>query len=263
MGIVNVTPDSFSDGGAFLRRERAVEHALRLIDEGAELLDIGGESTRPGALPVSAEEERERVIPVIQDLVDRGVSVPISVDTYKASVADTALQEGADVVNDISMLRFDPQLADVVAAHGAYMMLMHSRHVPQDMQKQPHYHSLWGELLGELEDAISSAVGAGVSREHIAVDPGIGFGKRQIDNLRILRELPVLRSFGLPVVVGASRKSFIGRILDEPATQRLEGSLAAAAVSSIHGAHFIRVHDVAETSKLLRVLEAIRRPIFQ
>lgn len=258
MGIVNVTPDSFSDGGLFYAREQACSHALAMVEAGADLVDVGGESTRPGAVPVSAEEEEARVVPVIEAIRAKS-DVVISIDTWKSSVAEAALNAGADVINDISCLRFDIELAAVAATHDVPLILMHSRHRPADMQKKPHYDDLWGELLGELELGVQRAMAAGVAPSRIAIDPGIGFGKRFQDNYRILREMQVLRSMPFPILIGASRKSFLAKVLDDPAPRRLEGSLAAAAQASWAGADMLRVHDVAETVKLLRVLEEIQR----
>ena len=263
MGIVNVTPDSFSDGGLFDNAQKAVEHGLRLVEEGAELLDIGGESTRPGAAKVDVEAEKRRVLPVIEALAKR-VSVPISIDTYKAEVAREAVQAGAEIINDISCLRFDPDLPRTIAETGAYFLLMHSRHTPTDMQRAPHYENLWQELVSELQIGVQTAVEAGVECSRIGVDPGLGFGKRLQDNYRILREFSVLREMGFPILIGASRKSFLGTVLQTRDTsQRLEGSLATVAAAWTDRAQFVRVHDVAETARFLRVAEAIRRPPFE
>lgn len=260
MGIVNVTPDSFSDGGRYLGLSAAIEHGLRLVEEGAAILDIGGESTRPGAAAVCASEEIDRVLPVIEGLRKHS-AIPLSIDTYKSAVAHEALACGADIVNDISGLRFDPTLATEVAVAGAFLILMHSRHTPKNMQQAPHYEVLWSEIGSELSVGLEQAVCAGVAFEQIAIDPGICFGKRPQDNLRILREFAALRSFGLPILIGASRKSFLGNLLGGAApTERLEGSLATAAAAFQSGAQILRVHDVAETRKLLRVLSAIGLP---
>lgn len=257
MGIVNVTPDSFSDGGRYLGVSAAVEHGLRLVEEGAMILDVGGESTRPGASAVSAAEELERVLPVIEGLRQH-TAIPLSIDTYKPMVARAALTAGADIVNDISGLRFAPELAEVTAQMGAFLILMHSRHTPQAMQDAPHYDALWSEICAELSVSLACATSAGVPLSRIALDPGIGFGKRYQDNLRILRETAVMRGFGCPILIGASRKSFLGRLLDgAPPAQRLEGSLAAVAAALQAGAQIVRVHDVRETKKLLAVLSAI------
>lgn len=259
MGIVNVTPDSFSDGGQFLASQQAIEHGLQLEEEGAGVLDIGGESTRPGAAHVDADEECARILPVIQGLAQKS-SIPLSIDTYKAPVAEAALSAGARIVNDISCMRFDPELASVVADHDAYLILMHSRHRPTDMQKKPHYDNMWDELLRELEQGIEHALRAGVTEDKIAIDPGIGFGKRIEDNYQILKEFKVLRSFGKPILIGASRKSFIGALSNTEANQRLEGSLAAAALAHAHKTELLRVHDVQETKRFLDILHAADFP---
>lgn len=265
MGIVNATPDSFSDGGQFLETKRAVAHARQLIAEGADMIDIGGESTRPGAAAVSAEDEARRVVPVIEALVQGSdghppVEVPISIDTYKASVAQAACDAGATIINDISCMRFEPALAQVAAQQGAHVIIMHSRHRPTDMQEKPGYEQLWDELLEELWRGVEVVLEAGVPLSHVAVDPGIGFGKRIQDNYRLLRELQVLTGWGLPVLVGASRKSFIGAISGASASERLGGSLAAAAVSAWRGANILRVHDVKETKQMIDVLSRVEQP---
>ncbi|MCB9641360.1 MAG: dihydropteroate synthase [Myxococcales bacterium] len=257
MGIVNVTPDSFSDGGRFFDPQAAIEHGLSMVEAGAVILDVGGESTRPGADAVSEQDELKRVLPVIEGL-RKHTQVAISVDTYKAQVARASLQVGADIINDISGLRFEPQLAEVVAEAGAYLILMHSRHTPREMQRAPHFDQLWSELYCEISRSLEKSKQAGIARERIALDPGIGFGKRLQDNTRILRESQVLRGFGLPVLIGASRKSFLGHLSKEAdASKRMEGSLAAAAAAMLAGTQLLRVHDVVETRKLLDVLAAI------
>lgn len=256
MGIVNVTPDSFSDGGRFLATKDAIDHGLKLAEEGADILDIGGESTRPGSLSVSVEEECARVLPVIESLAER-CDVPISIDTTKAEVAEAAIAVGASIVNDISCMRFDPALPDVVARTQAHLIIMHSRHTPADMQKSPYYEDLWSELCSELRQGVQRALDAGVPPSHIATDPGIGFGKRLVDNLQILRDLTPLHAMGYPILIGASRKSFLGKLLDADVDQRKEGSLAAASAAISAGAQMLRVHDVKETRQLIDVLAAI------
>lgn len=258
MGIVNVTPDSFSDGGRFLDRDRAVEHALRLVDEGADIIDIGGESTRPGAQPVPLEEELRRVIPVVKEL-RRLSDVPISVDTYKAEVARQALEAGANIVNDISALRFDPQMARVVAEHDAYVVLMHMQGTPQTMQDNPHYDDVIQDILAFLKERIEVAIDAGIKREKIIIDPGIGFGKLLEHNLEILRRLGELRALGRPILIGPSRKSFIGQLTGLPVDQRLEGTIASVVVGVLHGAQIVRVHDVAPVRRALQIVDAIKR----
>lgn len=249
MGILNVTPDSFSDGGDYFDREAALDRALQMVEEGADLLDVGGESTRPGAPPVSREEEERRVVPVIEHLAHR-VGVPISVDTYKAAVARRAVEAGAALVNDVSGLRMDPAMARAVADLGAGLVVMHMRGDPRTMQSDTRYTDLVGEIFRALEESVDRAVEAGVPRDRVWVDPGIGFGKSAEQNLVLLRRLGEFRSLGCPVLVGASRKSFIGRTLGiEDPKDRLEGSLAAAVVAVWNGARILRVHDVRATRR--------------
>jgi dihydropteroate synthase len=257
MGIINVTPDSFYDGGKRLDPDKAVADGIGLVEAGADIIDIGGESTRPGAGAVSLEEELQRILPVIQGL-RRNVNVPISIDTRKAQVAQTALSDGADIVNDISALRFDPQMAVLVAAEKIPVVLMHMQGTPQTMQAEPYYNNVLREVQDFLAAQVRFAVEAGVDRENIIIDPGIGFGKTLEHNLTLLRGLPALASMGQPLLVGASRKAFIGKILGVEADERLEGSLAAAIAAVFGGAHIIRVHDVKETRKAIRVADAIR-----
>ncbi|WP_025323138.1 dihydropteroate synthase [Deferrisoma camini] len=249
MGILNVTPDSFSDGGDYFDREAALDRALQMVEEGADLLDVGGESTRPGAPPVPLEEEERRVVPVIEHLAHR-VGVPISVDTYKAGVARRAVEAGAALVNDVSGLRMDPAMAGTVAGLGAGLVVMHMRGDPRTMQSDTRYADLVGEIFRALEESVDRAVEAGVDRARVWVDPGIGFGKSAEQNLVLLRRLAEFRSLGCPVLVGASRKSFIGRTLGiEDPKDRLEGSLAAAVVAVWNGARILRVHDVRATRR--------------
>ena len=257
MGIINVTPDSFYDGGKRLDPDRAVADGIALIEAGAEVLDIGGESTRPGAKPVSLEEELQRVLPVIRGL-RRNVNVPVSIDTYKAQVARAALSEGADIVNDISALRFDPQMAGLLAAEKVPVVLMHMQGTPRTMQTEPCYSNVLREVQEFLTIQVHVAIEAGVKRENIIIDPGIGFGKSLDHNLTLLRGLPALAALGQPLLVGASRKAFIGKILGLEPDDRLEGSLAAAIASVFGGAHIVRVHDVKETRRSIRVADAIR-----
>lgn len=257
MGIINVTPDSFYDGGKRLDPDKAVADGIDLIEAGAEVLDVGGESTRPGAKPVSVEEELQRVLPVIRGL-RRNINVPISIDTYKAQVAGAALGEGADIVNDISALRFDPQMALLVAAEKVPIVLMHMQGTPRTMQAEPCYNDVLREVQEFLTTQVHFAIEAGVERENIIIDPGIGFGKNLEHNLTLLRGLPALASMGQPLLVGASRKTFIGKILGVEPDERLEGSLAAAIAAVFGGAHIVRVHDVKETRRAIRVADAIR-----
>jgi dihydropteroate synthase len=244
MGILNVTPDSFSDGGRYCSVENALRRGLELAAEGADLIDIGGESTRPGAPSVSAQEEVDRVAPVIEAL-RREVALPLSVDTSKAAVALASMTAGAEFINDISGLRFDPEMAATAATTGAGLFLMHTRGRPDQMQAETHYADLLGEVVGYLQKGLNQAVAAGVPFEKLAVDPGIGFGKSAEGNLELLRRLPELQSLGRPVLLGTSRKSFIGRIVGRTdPEQRLAGTLATVALGVARGARIFRVHDV-------------------
>ncbi|MDI7267249.1 MAG: dihydropteroate synthase [Myxococcota bacterium] len=257
MGILNVTPDSFSDGGRFVDPGGAAAHAMRMVEEGADIIDVGGESTRPGSEPVTADEEMRRVLPVIESLAGR-VGAPISIDTTKAAVAERAVRAGASMVNDVSGLRFDPEIADVVRERGAGLVLMHSRGRPKDMQDAPRYGDVVAEVVGELAEAMDRAVRRGVPSAAIVLDPGIGFAKRPEHSLRLLASIPALAALGRPVLVGPSRKAFIGAVTGDPADRRLEGTLAAVAVAVFGGAHIVRVHDVAQARRAVQVAAAIR-----
>jgi dihydropteroate synthase len=257
MGILNVTPDSFYDGGRRAHADKAVSDALAMVEAGADIIDIGGESTRPGASPVSLDDELGRVLPVIRGL-RRVTNLPISIDTYKAEVAKAALAEGADIVNDISALGFDPDMVDLVAAQDVPVVLMHMKGTPRTMQLEAHYSNVVAEVRDFLAGRVAFAVERGVKREKIIIDPGIGFGKTLEHNLALLRGLSVLASLGQPLLFGASRKAFIGKILNAVPDERLEGSLAAAVAAVLAGAHMIRAHDVKETRRAVRVADAIR-----
>ena len=258
MGIVNVTPDSFSDGGRFAEPEAAIAHGLELAARGADLLDVGGESTRPGSEAVDAAEELRRVLPVVTELARRS-GVPVSIDTTKAVVADRAAAAGAVLVNDISALRFDPELADVVRTRDLGLVLMHSRGRPKDMQDAPRYDDVVGEVTRELGEALARAAARGVPVEATIVDPGLGFAKRLEDNLALLAGLPALRAgLGRPVMVGPSRKSFIGGLTGAGPGARLPGTLAAVAAAVLAGAELVRVHDVVEARQAADVAAAIR-----
>jgi dihydropteroate synthase len=257
MGIVNVTPDSFSDGGRYLDAAQAVAHGERMAHEGADLIDVGGESTRPGALPVSAEEEMARVIPVIRGL-RRKISLPISIDTMKSQVARAALDEGADVINDISALGFDAAMASLAAAEKVPVVLMHMQGTPRTMQKSPSYGDVVEEVRTYLHSRMQFAVESGVETERIVIDPGIGFGKNLEHNLTLLRGLAALTALGLPVLVGTSRKTFLGKLLDAAPEERLEASLAAAVAAVLAGANIVRVHDVKEAVRAVRIADALR-----
>ncbi|MEW6116090.1 MAG: dihydropteroate synthase [Nitrospirota bacterium] len=262
MGVLNITPDSFSDGGLFFDREKAVEHAYKLIQDGADILDIGGESTRPGSDPVPLEEEINRTIPVIQAIA-KEINVPISIDTYKAEVARRALDAGASMVNDISGLRFDPEMPKVAAAYGVPVVVMHIKGTPKSMQQNPVYEALIPEVMDYLRGSIQIAREHNIAEDKILIDPGIGFGKTFQHNLEIICNLREFTQLGKPIVMGVSRKAFIGKILgDVPATERLEGTAAAVAISIFNGAHIVRVHDVKEMVRVAKVADAVKRGIF-
>ena len=257
MGILNVTPDSFSDGGRFNSAEAAIRHGIAMAEEGADIIDVGGESTRPGSSPVALDEEIWRVVPVIREL-SRKTEALVSVDTTKAAVAREAVTAGACIINDTSALADDPEMAGFAAESGCAVVLMHRRGKPSTMQASPSYGSLFEELLDELGERVDAAVRTGVSRERILVDPGIGFGKRIEDNLALHRHLPDLRNLGRPVVFGPSRKSFIGKITGKDPGGRVFGTAASVAISAFLGADVLRVHDVAEMRDVVRVAAAIR-----
>lgn len=259
MGVINVTPDSFSDGGKFSSPEGARRQAALLVAAGADILDIGGESTRPFSEPVTLEEELRRVIPVIREI--RKISdCLISVDTMKAEVAEAALYEGADIINDISALRFDPKMADVASAFEAPVVLMHMKGSPKDMQVDPYYEDVVGEVKGFLEKRMAWANSKGIPKEKILIDPGIGFGKNFQDNLILINRLEEFTELGVPVMVGVSRKAFLGAIAGiEEAGERDVATLGAIAVSAMRGANLVRVHNVALTRQVLQVVDAICR----
>src|SRR5437867_2900914 len=297
IGILNVTPDSFSDGGRHLEPEIALARALEMVEEGADAIDVGGESTRPGSLPVTAEEEARRVVPVIRALrdhldrmiqgggaprehvgdrdrdpsqfdsggrdADGGATTPrdrmrISIDTSKAAVAAAALDAGADIVNDVTALQGDPAMAPLLARRGAAAILMHMRGTPRTMQDDPRYDDVMGEIAKELRASLEAAVRAGIAGDRIVLDPGIGFGKTAGHNLEILARLPLLAALGRPLLVGVSRKSFLGKVTGLPVDRRLEAGLAAGAAAILNGASLLRVHDVAPTISMARVIDAIR-----
>jgi dihydropteroate synthase len=257
MGILNVTPDSFSDGGRFFDHASAVDHARRLIADGAHILDVGGLSTRPGSAPVSVDEELRRTVPVIEALTAGGITVPISIDTYRSEVAQAALKAGASMVNDISGLRFDRAMARVAGDAGAPVILMHIKGTPTDMQRNPSYHALIPEIMDYLRESIGIARNAGI--EQVVLDPGIGFGKTFGHNLEIINRLDQFVAMGWPVLVGPSRKAFIGQVLGGLGPDdRMEGTAAVVAACVMKGAHVIRVHDVREMSRVARMAHAVR-----
>ncbi|NLE22542.1 MAG: dihydropteroate synthase [Actinobacteria bacterium] len=260
MGVVNVTPDSFSDGGRFLAADAALEQALTLVGEGASIVDIGGESTRPGSEAVPLEEELRRVLPVVEALAG-SVGVPISVDTMKAEVARRALASGATIVNDVSALRFDDGMVDLVAETGCPVCLMHMKGQPKTMQDDPRYDDVVDEVLGFLEERIAFALSRGVREEQIMVDPGLGFGKTVAHNLALLDDLDRFSSLGRPVLLGASRKRFLGAILGAEPADRMIGTVATTVIGYLAGAHIFRVHDVKPNFEALRVALAVREGV--
>jgi dihydropteroate synthase len=255
MGILNVTPDSFSDGGKFTEPEAAINHACKMVDEGADIIDIGAESTRPGSLPVSIEEEWNRIFPVLKK-VRQKISQPISIDTCKSEIVRRAFEEGADIVNDVSALRLDPEMAKIVAGYKAPMILMHMQGTPKDMQKNPVYENLLEEIFEFFIKQVEYAQSNGI--EQIILDPGIGFGKRYEDNFELIRRLPEFRILGFSLLFGTSRKSFIGRALDKNVEERIFGTMATAAIGAINGANILRVHDVREIKDVISITEAIK-----
>lgn len=257
MGIVNLTPDSFFDGGRLIGPEAARDHALALVAQGADILDLGAESSRPGAAPVTSEVELERLLPVLEIL--RGCPVPISVDTYHAATARAALAHGATMINDISALRHDPNMAGVIAESGCPCVLMHMQGTPRNMQHAPHYNDVVEDICAFFEERIAAAEAAGIDREQLWLDPGFGFGKTVAHNLTLLRELAAFRRFGLPVLIGTSNKSTIGTVLGAEVHDRTEGTAATVAVSIMAGAHCVRVHDVKAMRRVVRMTEAIQQ----
>lgn len=256
MGILNITPDSFSDPGEYLDKDKAVARGMELVEQGADVLDIGGESTRPGSEPISAAAERKRVIPVISELRKR-TKVLISVDTTKAEVAEAGLDAGADIINDISAFRFDDRMPLLASDTGAPVILMHMKGVPKTMQSNPFYEDLYQEIHCFLGERIATATAYGIPKEKIIVDPGIGFGKNLAHNLAIINNLDFLEDLQRPILVGISRKSFIGKILNLPPHERGEGTLASAVLSVLKGAHILRIHEVEQVKRAITVAEAI------
>ena len=256
MGILNITPDSFSDGGKFLDSQVAANHAIKMIENGADMIDVGGESSRPGAKPVLIDEELNRILPVIKAIRDKSDCL-ISVDTYKSKVAEAALNLGADLINDISSLSFDGKMAGVISAYKVPLVLMHMQGVPENMQLNPLYVNIINDLITFFKSKISIAKEAGVSNNMIILDPGIGFGKRVDDNFEIIRELKQICNMGYPILLGTSRKSFIGDTLGLPINDRLEGTLASVAIGVLNGAKILRVHDIIEVRRTVTIVERI------
>ncbi len=257
MGVLNITPDSFSDGGLYIKKEDAVKRAMEMIDDGADIIDIGGESTRPGSLPVSLNDELDRVMPIVKEIAKK-VKNPISIDTTKAEVARQVIENGADIVNDISAFRFDKDMAGICVKYNAPVILMHMRGTPQDMQTNVKYDDLMSEIFEYLSERVDFAISSGIKSEKIMIDPGIGFGKSAEDNLKIMSRLEEFKGFGLPIVIGTSRKSFIGKILNRDIDERLEGTAATVAAAILKGANIVRVHDVKEMKRVVDMADAIK-----
>jgi len=258
MGVLNVTPDSFSDGGLYFQRDKAIEHGLSMARNGADIIDVGGESTRPYSEKISLQEELDRVIPVVQAL-SKELQIPLSIDTCKAQVARQTLKAGACIINDISALRFDPDIISVAAEAGVPVILMHMKGTPGDMQRNPTYQNLIPEILDFLKEAIDRAVAGGIKKDMIIVDPGIGFGKSVDHNLQIIRELTQFSVLERPILLGTSNKAFIGHILNKEAHERDTGSMAAIAAGVLNGAHIVRVHNVKKTIETVKIIDAIKR----
>jgi dihydropteroate synthase len=258
MGVLNVTPDSFADGGLHFKTEEAIEHGLAMAREGADIIDVGGESTRPFAEKVSSEDESARVIPVIEALYQE-LTIPISIDTYKADVASQALKAGASMINDISALRFDPHMIPLAAEAGVPVIIMHMKGTPADMQNKPTYENLMPEIIDFLKDALDQAIHGGINEEMLIIDPGIGFGKTFNHNLEILRDLAQLGELGRPVLLGSSRKAFIGHILGKEPLERDTGTMATVAAGVMNGAHIVRVHNVKMAVETVKMIDAIQR----
>lgn len=258
MGILNVTPDSFYDGGRFYSRDAAIDHALRMIDQGADIIDVGGESTRPYSEATPLDDELNRVIPVIKAVKER-TGAFVSIDTYKAAVARAALEAGADMINDVSGLGFDDAMADVAATSGVPIVIMHIKGTPKDMQVAPHYDDVVAEIMEYFAERISFAKRRGIAEENIILDPGIGFGKRLVDNLIIIKELRRFKELGRPILMGTSMKSFLGKLADSSdLEERVEGTLASIALCLWNGADIVRVHDVGKAKKVAMLVHAVQ-----
>ncbi len=257
MGILNVTPDSFYDGKRYNTIENAIDHAIRMAEEGADIIDVGGESTRPGAYPISEKEETKRIIPVIK-ILSKKIGLPISVDTYKAKVAEKAIDAGASIINDIGGLQMDKKMAKVADKAKVPVIIMHKKGTPRTMQKYPVRKNLLSEIMSYLKKSVSIAIGAGIDKNKIIIDPGVGFGKTMQQNFQIIKKLCEFKNMGFPILVGTSRKKFIGTVLKAPVQECLYGTLATVAVAAMNGAHIVRVHDVYETVQIVKICDAIR-----
>ena len=260
MGILNITPDSFSDGGIYFDSQRAVDHAFEMAEAEADIIDIGAESSRPGSEAISADEELARLAPVLSALQGK-LKVPVSVDTYKSQVAEAAIELGAGIINDISGLMADPRMAPLLAKHNIPVVIMHMRGTPKTMQQNTHYESFLSEVIMRLKDGISLAEQAGIHPDNIVIDPGIGFGKTVYHNLYLINHLAEFKVLGKPILIGPSRKSFIGQVLNLPPNQREEGTAAAVACAIVNGAHIVRVHDVAKMGRVAKMADAICRAV--
>jgi dihydropteroate synthase len=259
MGILNVTPDSFSDRGLYFNKSKAIKRAIQMVEDGADIIDVGGESTRPGSESITIDEELKRIIPVIE-VLSKEIKIPISIDTYKSEVTRIALDAGASMINDISGLRFDPKMAEIVSEYQVPVVIMHIKGRPKDMQQNPVYEALIPEIMDYLREGIAIATRSGISEDKIIIDPGIGFGKTSEHNLEIINKLWEFTSLEKPILIGPSRKAFIGKILgDVPVTERLEGTAAVVAISIMNGANMIRVHDVKEMVRVAKVADAVKR----
>jgi len=256
MGVLNVTPDSFSDGGKYISPKKAIERGIQIVQEGADIIDIGGESTRPGSEPIGVQEELDRIIPVIEGLL-KDVQTPVSVDTYKSEVAEVALEAGVHMINDIGAFRFDPNMPNVIKKYDVPCILMHIKGTPKVMQNNPEYKDLIGEIKNYFKERINFAVKNEIRMENIIIDPGIGFGKKIKDNFLLLKRLDNFKIFGCPIMIGPSRKNFIGKTLNLPPDQRLEGTAAAVTAGILSGANIVRVHDVKEISRVVRIADEI------
>ena len=257
MGILNVTPDSFSDGGEYYNLDKAIEYSLDLVNQGADIIDVGGESTRPGADTISIDNELERVIPVIKGIRSTS-TIPISIDTYKSDVAKEALDSGANIVNDISGLNFDSKMIDIVKNYNVPIIIMHIKGTPKNMQLNPTYDNIVDEIINYFNTQINLCLDYDIPKSHIILDPGIGFGKKLNDNFILIRELNTFANLGYPILIGPSRKSFIGLTLDLPVDERLEGTAAAITASIINGARIVRVHDVLQMKRVQIIADKIR-----
>ncbi|MBF90069.1 MAG: dihydropteroate synthase [Candidatus Marinimicrobia bacterium] len=257
MGVLNFTPDSFSDGGKFFSKESALDHVAQMIEEGADIVDVGGESSRPGAEPVSEIEELKRVVPIIEEIASR-FSVPISIDTYKASVAKTCIEMGASIINDISAMRFDPKMIKVAKDSNAFLILMHMKGNPKNMQDLPDYNDVISDILSFFKERIHEIKNGKIDINKIIIDPGIGFGKSIMHNYTIIRDLKKLDVFDVPIIIGTSRKSFLGKTLNLPEMERLEGTAASITAAVLNGARIVRVHDVKEMKRVVKVTDSIK-----